>query len=53
MDAKKDCRASGGYLVKIDDGDEQHFITFKQSKSYRVSLHISLHVPIPFSSIAF
>ncbi|PFX30431.1 Macrophage mannose receptor 1 [Stylophora pistillata] len=34
-DAAKDCRALGGHLVKIDDSDEQHFISFKQSKSHR------------------
>ncbi|CAH3127383.1 unnamed protein product [Pocillopora meandrina] len=34
-DAAKDCRALGGYLVKIDDSDEQHFITFKQRSSHR------------------
>ena len=36
-DAKKDCRTSGGYLVKIDNGDEQHFITYRLRGSYRVS----------------
>ena len=25
-DAKQDCHASGGYLMKIDDEFEQHFI---------------------------
>ena len=24
--AKQDCHASGGYLMKIDDASEQHFI---------------------------
>jgi len=37
IDAKKDCRASGGYLLKIDDADEQHFITYRQSMGYKVS----------------
>lgn len=37
IDAKKDCRASGGYLLKIDDADEQHFITYRQSRGHRVS----------------
>ena len=41
IDAKKDCRASGGYLLKIDDADEQHFITYKQSAGHRVSLSFS------------
>ena len=41
IDAKKDCRASGGYLLKIDDDDEQHFITYQQSKGYKVSHYIS------------
>ena len=37
IDAKKDCRASGGYLLKINDANEQHYITYKQSQGYRVS----------------
>lgn len=26
INAKQDCHASGGYLAKIDDASEQHFI---------------------------
>jgi len=35
IDAKTDCRASGGYLLKIDDANEQHFISVQQSSGYR------------------
>ena len=51
IDAKKDCRASGGYLLKIDDADEQHFITYRQSTGYRVS-HLFPFCPF-FSKICY
>ena len=37
LDAKTDCRASGGYLLKIDDATEQHFITYKLVSGNKVS----------------
>ena len=37
LDAKTDCRASGGYLLKIDDGTEQHFITYRLISGNKVS----------------
>jgi len=37
IDAKDDCQASGGYLLKIDNADEQRFITYLQSEGSRVS----------------
>ncbi|XP_078345294.1 macrophage mannose receptor 1-like [Oculina patagonica] len=41
-DAKADCKKAGGYLVKIDDDDEQHFITVEQIKT-AYSSWIGLH----------
>lgn len=32
-DAKTYCKKAGGYLVKIDDEDEQHLITVEQMKT--------------------
>lgn len=32
-DAKEDCKNEGGYLVKIDDEDEEHLITLQQLRS--------------------
>ncbi|XP_074624200.1 uncharacterized protein LOC141882148 isoform X4 [Acropora palmata] len=34
-DAKTTCRQLGGTLLKIDDANEQHFITWKQTKNWR------------------
>ena len=36
-DARLDCHQSGGYLLKIDDGDEQHYITSKAQQLSGVS----------------
>lgn len=40
-DAKAFCMNAGGYLVKIDDKDEQHFIALQQLRSeVRLRLNI-------------
>lgn len=48
IDAKTDCRTSGGYLLKIDNAVEQHFISVKQGSSWRVSsVRVSSHLLMP------
>ena len=37
VDARTDCHQSGGYLVKVDDADEQHYLTYTLKSMTKVS----------------
>ena len=43
LDAKTDCRTSGGYLLKIDDATEQHFITYRLISGNKVSGRLAIY----------